>query len=266
MKSTTVFIWTGLALSAGPVTAQQEPELSARDAFFTSADMLGPVKKPDPKKAPARADTRAKRTAPPVPAAAVKDPEKHFVTVKNEIRLAALRYSLLKNTPKGDVEVPVDSVFASGDRIRLRVTANQKGYLYLIARGSSGDWAPLFPHPESSVRSNEIVAGRKYEVPGGAGEYFTFDSKAGEERLMILMTPQPVADIDEMILKMANPSGGQQMSAQLDERWTELRGELQSRDLVFTRTKANDPARENAEYVANPTGDKVLVEVPLKHK
>jgi len=281
----------GLVLSSQVLSGQVLPsqaaaqessagELNARDAFFSAADMLGPARKapanpapakPKPQNTPTPAKPKPPRREPnadPLAARrkAAENPENHFRETSHEVRLPALRYSVLKQTPQGDVEVPVDTVFHDGDRIRVRVLANQNSYLYLVARGSSGAWSPLFPHPESTAKSNEIIAGRKYEAPGGDGEYFTFDSKSGEERLIILLTPQPVGDMDDMILKMANPAGGQQMSAQLDERWTELRGELQARDLVFTRVKASGAEKENAEYVAAPSGNKVLVELPLKHQ
>ncbi len=77
-----------------------------------------------------------------------------------------LRYTVLKlaadNTP---TEVPNDTVFHSGDRIRFSVEANAPGYLYIINRGSSGTWKPMFPSAEIDDGNNRIERWRPYTMP-----------------------------------------------------------------------------------------------------
>ena len=41
--------------------------------------------------------------------------------------------------------VPANTVFHAGDKIQLEVQANSPGYLYIISKGSSGTWKPMFP-------------------------------------------------------------------------------------------------------------------------
>ncbi len=67
-----------------------------------------------------------------------------------------VRYTILKREGADSVEVAPDAVFRSGDRIRLRVEVNGSGYLYIVHRGSSGVWKPLFPSPETAGGDNRV--------------------------------------------------------------------------------------------------------------
>jgi hypothetical protein len=274
-------------LVAGLIARQfagaQGPEINARDVFYSAADLLGPRKgapAAQPKKPTAPAPV--KKAAPaPAPVAVPKDPESHFLNVSNEARPLGLRYSVLKQTRGALTEVMPDTVFRAGDHIRLSVMSNQKGYLYVISRGSSGIWTPLFPHPESSQKSNAIVAGRKYQVPGGEGEFFTFDEQAGKEQIFILLAQQPVDDLDTLISTLETPTANQPSTSpallKADNRLNDsvidrLRGELQARDLVFTKVDKEPAAQETAVYVVKPVSsgpgakNRVMVDLALNHQ
>jgi hypothetical protein len=297
-----------MAALAGFLAGAQEPQINARDAFFSAADMLAVQKKAVAKKsaktAPARRQEPARepgRTAGPKPELAAAPSLQNAESWFQQVSLApqnlpplGLRYSLLKRTAEGMIEVSPDSEFRAGDSIRLSVMGNRRGYLYVIARGSSGIWSPLFPHPESAQQGNEIVPGRLYQIPGGEGEYFTFDEQPGDERLFLVFSVKPVEDLEELI---ANLSGGRPparerpsrpaappvMSAgRYDDAWVaQLRAQVQSRDLVFTKVDkqtSSAPApvgggTEAAVYVVNAStagasgaAGRVVAELTLRHR
>ena len=89
-----------------------------------------------------------------------------------------LRYSIVKQVGGESVEVDPESVFRSGDRIRLNVQANDNGYLYIVLRGSSGRWSPLFPSKEILSGDNRVKKGGEYEIPLGS-VWFAFDEQPG---------------------------------------------------------------------------------------
>lgn len=299
-----------LAAFAGFLAGAQEPLINARDAFFSASDMMAVQKKTAAKKsaktAPARRPEPARqdsgKTSGPKPELAsapqLAQAESYFQQVSltpEKLPPMGLRYSLLKRTPQGLEEVSTDTEFRAGDSIRLSVMGNRRGYLYVIARGSSGVWSPLFPHPESSQMSNEIVPGRLYQVPGGEGEYFTFDEQAGEERLFLVFSAKPINDLEEVIAALsgkpapapdrpARPSAPPTLSAanRINDAWVDqLRAGIQSRDLVFTKVDKDAAAAaapvgsgpEAAVYVVNAstaggaagTG-RVIAELTLRHR
>jgi len=92
--------------------------------------------------------------------------------------------------PSGQLRrVTADHVFRSGDRIRLNVQSNRDGYLTVLALGSTGRAATLFPGtPEGA--SNQVRAGQLYQVPPAS--YLRFDNNPGEETLIVMLSPTPL--------------------------------------------------------------------------
>ena len=288
--------WLRVGLLAGLVARQfagaQEPEMNARDVFYSAADMMGPTRRPAvvvPPKKPG--PVAVKKTGPirhgaaqhAVAVVVPQDPESHFVKVGNDPRPLGLRYSILKKIGASLAEVKPDAVFKAGDQIRLSVMSNQKGFLYVISRGTSGIWTPMFPHPKSSQKSNEIVAGRQYQVPGGQGEYFEFEGLAGKEQIFILLAQEPVEDLDTLISTISSPPANPPATSpampavlKADSRLNDAaidryRGEMQARDLVFTRVDKDAAAEETAVYVVKPSGgpgakNRVMVDLALTHQ
>jgi len=203
----------------------------------------------------------------------------------------AVRYSLVKLENGAEVEVPVTHTFRSGDQVRLKVEANQRGYLYLIARGSSGVWKPLFPSREAS--DNVVEARRGYDVPSST-QAFTFDDQEGREKIFLVFSRVPLSDLDSQIDNLRNrpaaapaqaepaaPTKAPVMLAQnLSDRRVEGMREMYSRDLIIETVDAKKPVSvqptsapaarrpENAVYVASTSraGDaRVVADIELIH-
>lgn len=129
--------------------------------------------------------------------------ENGYGTAPHLVRSAAtrlgLRCSLLLRGLDGRyVEVPSNSVFHSGDHIRLSLLANEPGYIYVIQQGSTGAWAPVFPPSGSAQDANKIAAGELQMVPSGS-RAFAFDQTPGNEKLYVILSRTPIADIDRAI-------------------------------------------------------------------
>lgn len=203
-------------------------------------------------------------------------------------RPLGLRYSILKQVNGQTVEVDPDSVFRSGDRIRLTVQANDTGYLYIVLRGSSGKWTPLFPSKEIMSGDNKVERGGQYEIPLGS-VWFAFDEQAGTEKLFIVLARQPVPDFEKLVQSLrqnspqeggkekASSTGGEKGSVQVvasldDATVGKVRGQVRGRDLVFEKVDESAPIgskKEKAVYVVNQTSSpdsKVVVDVSLNHQ
>ena len=120
----------------------------------------------------------------------------------------ALRYSILRREASGDYrEVDSDAVFQSGDKIKLQVKSNDRAYLYVAIFGSSNNWSVLFPNPEIDHGNNVVERNQMYEIPGG-DDRFTFDSQKGKEKLVLMLSRQPIANIDQVIYNMDKNQSG----------------------------------------------------------
>jgi hypothetical protein len=283
------------SLAAVLAAGQSEKRLSAREIFYA------PPVEPAPAKKAAAAQAKKPKEIKPVETAETKTSAPR--PSSNDIQAAktgtsqivpasytsetsvplGLRYSILKKDGSESVEVDPDTVFHSGDRIQLRVDVNTPGYLYIINRGSSGNWNPLFPSAKIANGDNRVQKGTQYVIP--SGYVFTFDEQPGTEKLFIVFSRQPVSDLEELIYSL---TGGQKPKAQpqpdtkillaqanIKDTMIDRMRSVYSRDLIIEKvdeTKApppSAPAKEKAVYVVNPsrsTDSRVIADISLTHK
>lgn len=198
----------------------------------------------------------------------------------------ALRYSLVQigESEDDDDEVSTSKVFHDGDRVRLRVEANQAGHLYVVQRGSSGNWEPLFPALSINGGKNRIEARTPFDLPS-ATQAFTFNQQPGDERLFVILSRTPVNDVERLVYRLRDDksasldAGTPALIAQNVSVSNEVIERLRlnnSRDLVIetvgTRTKSGSQRKsnsaadpENAVYVATASGNTVVAEIKLIH-
>jgi hypothetical protein len=142
--------------------------------------------------------------------------------------------------------VEADTIFASGDRVRLGIESPRDGYLYVIDReqytdGSVSDPYLIFPSLLNRDGTNSVAAGKLIELP----ERSAFQLKplrpdyAGEV-LTILVTPEPLKDV--------KPGSGpvklnSEMVAQWESQWA---GEFERFELVGGAGKPYTKAEKEA--------------------
>lgn len=293
-----------LAVAASAAVAQglpPEDRLTARELFFvpaaksTMARANSPARTPRPAKAvPVEvARKMEKLKAPPAEMARTRSEAQILQAgyMPETLKPLGLRYTIIKRVGSNAEEVPASTVFRSGDRIQVAVEANEDGYLYIIARGSSGAWKPLFPSPETEGGSNFISAGKAAIVPSGF--VFTFDEQAGEEKLFVVFSRKPEPSLESLIYDLGsgaskpstakpglagNPdSGGESASKTLlasnridirDDVVGNLR-RVYARDLIVEKVQSApepsgyggarplnssyEPTMRNADYIVNPS-------------
>ncbi len=296
VRTTVLLIAAGTALTFA-VCGQTSKTLTARELFYAPAKPAA-LAKAKPAQQPKR--VASSKTAPSKPAAEkASAPEVARVTPGTPSvtpggvavipaaygagRPLGLRYSLLRNAG-GDryEEADADTVFRSGDRIRVCVESNDTAYLYVVMRGSSGSWKLLFPTPEVGGGSNVVESGRQYLIPPPPGR-FAFDEQAGEEKLFLVLTRTPEPSLEELIYslssgrKPADVNAPKQMllakaSLPIDDSLvSRLRGQVYARDLVFEKVDETTPGekKEKAVYVVNPAGardSRLVADLILKHQ
>jgi hypothetical protein len=300
----------GFFLVAAAVMGQTAPQngkkLSARELFYAEAKPPAPAKATEAKPvrqsvarpaAPARpavaaaaeAATAAPKTSPPqvaparvngvfsgAPAGTAIVPVAYSPSSEKPL---GLRYSFLRNAGGDEYrEVDPDTVFRSGDRIRVAAQSNDEGYLYIVMKGTSGSWKVLFPSAEIAAGSNRVSSGRQTLIPPPPGR-FAFDEQAGEERLFIVLSRNPEPSLEKLIYSLGSASPDQPpkqlLTANLspvdDALVGRLRSQVFARDLVFEKVDDATPGdkKEKAVYVVNPTGSpesRLIADVTLKHR
>ncbi len=289
-------------LSVSIAWSQESSKLTARELFYTpikAAAKPAPPSKSAKAKSQAPVETAAKQPervkSRPASSAETETPETPSgvpVVATSEMSYGplGLRYSFLKyDSPDHFEEVDADSVFHSGDRMRIRLEANDTAYLYMVMQGTSGTWRVMFPSAEYDNGDNRVRAGIVYDLPRNTR--FAFTGKPGTERIFLVLSRQPVADLDELIYTLhgkpaqpedkntsqpeASPPPPRQMLASLrpldDELVGRLRNAVYARDLVFEKVDDSTPGerKEKAVYVVNKStapDARLVADIRLRHE
>lgn len=275
LKLLSAFAVATFALPAAP------GEKTARQLFFAEDAAPAPPPKvapPAPKPVKTEVQKVARKEAKPATGPVATAPAVNVAYSPGSAKPLGLRYSLIQIIDGLPVEAATDQVFHSGDRLRLRVEGNQEGYLYVVSRGSSGTWKPLFPNAEIAEGKNRIQARQPLDLPP-RGHAFAFDQHPGEEQLFVVYSREPVADLDGLIYSLRSrdgaapqpPDAKPALVAQTisDGVVTRLRN-VYARDLVFEKVDQTQPAEdrkpEHAVYIANSTGGQLVADIKLTHR
>ncbi|HJT87234.1 MAG TPA: DUF4384 domain-containing protein, partial [Bryobacteraceae bacterium] len=195
--------------------AQEKPkqQLTARELFY--AAVQAPAATPAHPSAKARSRTAKKtegaevavaprKSAPspgPAPSHGVSLPGGASLIPASAGPPLGLRYTIVKVGDGGRTEVSPDTPFHAGDQIQINVQPNLPGYLYIVSRGSSGTWKPVFPSPEVDEGNNHVDGLVTYALPSKTN-VLTFDEQPGIEKLFIVLSREPEPDLEKMIYSL----------------------------------------------------------------
>lgn len=192
-------------------------------------------------------------------------------------RPLGLRYALAQLLNGAEREVSPEATFRAGDQVRVKVEVNRAGYLYVITRGSSGVWKPLFPAPEINGGNNRVEGRRGYRLPSDT-QAFVFDEQPGQEQLFVIFSAEPVRDMDSLIPSLRAPEKEPRLgpvitasATPIGDAFVSRLRNTYSRDLVVqtvTPSQPPDPGVgiESAVYVISRTGGRVVADIRMEHK
>jgi hypothetical protein len=279
-------------LSIASYTAAQS--LTPRQLFYKEDAEAKPAPKAAAPKATPKAPPKAVVHTPP-PTSEVPTPARPVPVVSNAAytpeKPLGLRYALVKVTEGVESEINPTATFHSGDMVRVKVEGNRDGYLYVIARGSSGNWKPLFPAPDINGGDNHVAAHANYALPSST-QAFTFDEQAGEEKLFIIYSAEPVRDMEAMIPSLSQQGKSERPAAPtkalplitatlapITDNFVSQMRQTYSRDLVVqtvtpkapravpqVQAEAAPPKAESAVYVVNKSGGRLVADIRLEHR
>lgn len=157
--------------------------------------------------------------------------------------------------------VAPDYEFKSGDRVKLRYTTNADGYVYWMAKMSSGKYSVLFP-TEKTGMDNLIKKNEEHTVPAKGS--FRFDDTPGTESLLMVFSPDRIPELDQAVAE-ANGQKGNVVAdstqvASVEEKNTSKR---KTRDLVF---EDEDEEEVNTKTQVAPKGEPFVALYELVHK
>ena len=299
-----------------------KPQFTARELFYSAASEPAQPAKPAPKPAAPAPKPAVAAKKPPVPAKptetaavtttattssapapassgeSVARPDGTMIVKAALVTAPApasgtplgLKYTILKQSGDSMVEVPPDTVFHAYDKIQVSVQTNGPGYLYVVLRGTSGTWRPMFPSPEVADGDNHVDGWTARVVPPGTR--MVFDTQTGTEHLFVVFSRTPEPGLEDMIYSLAGgakaqPAADKSMdkpkkkyvmtaSAEIPDSAVGRLRETYTRDLIIEtvddktpQDKSSADKKEDAVYVVNPSGSadsRVVAEIELVHR
>lgn len=102
------------------------------------------------------------------------------------IPISNMNVSLIRLDKRGN-ENPVSpqTTFYSGEGVKINIQADQRGFLYILSRGSSGRVSKLYPDPRIQGGDNQIVKGAVVSIPTDGG-WFKFGKDPGTEMIYLI--------------------------------------------------------------------------------
>lgn len=149
--------------------------------------------------------------------------------------------------------------FQSGDSVKLVFTPNIDGYVYWLAKGSSGAYSVLFPSKADT--DNAIKRNQEYTIPRKG--VFRFDDTPGKEELLCILSAERLPDMDKAIAEADAAQISAQSSTQLAKLEEKNTAKRTTRDLVF---EDEDEGDVNTKQQVAPKGEPFVAHYVLTHK
>lgn len=120
----------------------------------------------------------------------------HPLPAKEAGTLLTLQWRLLeRGNHNVQKEADPNQVFHTGDQVKLAITTNQDGYLYVIQRTNSGDGNFVFPDPRINNGLNKVKKDQEYVVPSFCPSladpddcWWHMGSRAGRENFIVVFS------------------------------------------------------------------------------
>ena len=154
--------------------------------------------------------------------------------------------------------------FRSGDRVKIVYSTNVDAYVYWISQGTSGDYYMLFPNPKAGtdnfVKKNDL---QTIPVKGN----FKFSGKAGVEKILLVMSPQRIPELEQASREAAIKGGRIRGEArEIGKVEHSVKSKRKSRDLRYEEDEDEATGVSTHSQTSQDISDPMVVYYELIHQ
>jgi hypothetical protein len=185
-------------------------------------------------------------------------------TGKQKAALLTLQWHLLKRVDDTtQVEADPSQEFQTGDKLKLAITVNQTGYLYIVNQPEGKDGVLLFPDLRINKGQNYVVKDKEYVIPSYCQDWddpkdcwFKMAPPAGTETLIVIFSRDRITTLPNQIAKPNAPVKRalvEQLISSSEQKVKQVTGELSipGRKAARYATRAqNVNLQDNEELIA----------------
>jgi len=231
--ATALFVWT--AFAPGALAQKQGAPL------WYNVVTVKRVEKPN--------RTPAKGTKPPV---------------RQRAALLTLQWHLLKRaSDTKQEEADPNQEFQTGDKLKLALTMNQTGYLYIVNQPEGKDAVLLFPDLRINNGQNYIARDKEYIIPSYCPDFedpkdcwFKMVPPSGTETLIVIFSRDKITTLPNEISKPYSPvkkSIVEQLISTSEQKVKQVTGELTipgQKAVRYATRVQNTNLQDNEELIA----------------
>jgi hypothetical protein len=191
----------------------------------------------------------------------------HPVPKTQKVAPLTLQWHLLKRL-NGNREVEADSSkeFDTGDQLKLAITTNQNGYLYLINLPPGKDGVMLFPDLRINNGRNYVLKDNEYSVPSYCRDveslldprdcWFKMALPAGTETMIVIFSRDKITTLPNEISTPNAPVKRdivEQLIASSQQKFRQTTGELTipgQKAVRYATRVQNTNLQDNEELIA----------------
>lgn len=193
------------------------------------------------------------------------------------VPLLTVQYRLLIKRPDGtEGESSLASVFHPGDQLRLGVTANQDGFLYVIYQKEGQDGIVQFPDSRVSNGENYVDSNREFilpptncPAPNPSECWYKVNSDPEKEFFIIVFSRDQIVDLPQKNGEVSPEAreafaSGVLRKAVIEEYIKSAR--VQDYKIYSRPARARSPASRYAIWVTNTNradNEEIILRVPL---
>jgi eukaryotic-like serine/threonine-protein kinase len=126
----------------------------------------------------------------------------------------SVQATLMRRGPAGSQPLADGDRVAPGDRLSLEFHATQQAWVYVLDEDERGERYLLYPEPVFD-RRNPLAANETAVLPGPIGGHenaWTVTSRGGHEHILVVASPEPIAELDREVGHMPAPDPSRPVS------------------------------------------------------
>src|SRR5215471_15084162 len=185
-------------------------------------------------------------------------------TRKQRVALLTLQWHLLRRVDdKNREEADSNKEFQTGDRLKVGITVNQSGYLYILNQPAGKDGVLLFPDLRINKGENYVLKDKEYVIPSYCQNFedpndcwFQMVPPAGTETLVVIFSRDKITTLPNAIDKpnpLVKRAVVDQLISSSGQKVKQVSGELAipgQKSVRYATRVQNTNMQDNEELIA----------------